>query len=117
MAEGEHPHDMEPIGAVVPDVERELKLRTPAEGTYLPIALVERQVRLAARSHTDLTALLADVVIACALRMKQPTSPKKLLEDTAAKYPMGDDSWFEKVRPELLKVLRGQGIDVDAWFR
>lgn len=97
------------LAGSVSEASDALKARTPAEGTYLPMLVVEAQTALAELSSYEVTKRLADLVVHAALRRGLGTSPRVLLADLLESYPISDESWHEKVGPELRRVLAGAG--------
>lgn len=98
--------EMEPIGDEV-EMQRSLAEREP--DSYLPAFLVDAQEKLGTMSPSQLAGHFADVVIAVALR-RPGWTPRRVLEEFAKTYPMGDAAWHGGVREELLGALKARGV-------
>lgn len=110
--QGELETDLKPLTDSVGEVSDSLKARTAVPGTYLPLLIVESQTELGQLPDFEVTKRLADLVVHVALRRGLGMTPRKLLAEMLEGYPISDGAWFEKVAPELRRVLRGAGIDV-----
>lgn len=96
------------VSTLADTVKLETQALEPVEGTHLPKLLVDAQVRLAPMSDFELYAEMAHLVIAAALRSRA-TTPKEFLKRMLENYKITDESWHEKVAPELRRVLADKG--------
>lgn len=97
------------MGTLADNVRLEAALLEPAAGTHLPKLHVEAQLRFAERSEFELLQELAHLVVAVALR-KPSTTPKELLKSMHDNYRISDEVWYERVSPELRRVLASNGF-------
>lgn len=103
-------HDeMEPLTDTVAEVTDTLKSRQAAKGTYLPVLIVESQLELAGLSDYMATKRLADLIVHVTLRRGPSMTPRRLLAELLDRYPISDQSWYEKVGPELRRILAAEG--------
>src|SRR4051812_45803170 len=104
MASEEGGEEMETLGGAISDVTEALKMRTPVDGSYLPLYVIEAQERLDHMDAAALTKWLAHMVIAAALRDPAMT-PLRVITRMLEEMTITDESWREKVGPELRRVL------------
>lgn len=93
------------------DPAAELDRLAKESDSWLPKFLVDRQEQLASMSLVELGEELAHLVTAQALR-KVSLTPKKVLADLEGSL-IDDETWREKVSPELRRVLAARGVELE----
>lgn len=103
-------HDeMGTLDETVSEVTDTLKAKATVQGTYLPVLVVEAQTALAKLSDYQATKALADLIVHVSLRRGPSMTPRRLLAELLERYPISDASFYERVGPELRRVLAEAG--------
>jgi hypothetical protein len=95
-------------------VASEVAMAEPAKGSFLPRIVVERQLELARLGEQELMLRFTAYWVALTLRYGPGMTPRKLLLLLAEQSKISDAAWYEKTSPELRRLIREAGIDLET---
>jgi hypothetical protein len=105
------PEDPEDAGFERLEPEAELEAVGKEPDSWLPRFLVDEQEELARMSPAELGERMASLVVATALR-RPGSTPRGVLNDVLESVS-DDETWRDKVGPELRRVLAARGVELD----
>jgi hypothetical protein len=108
---GDVPEQPEDTGLERLEPEQELEAVGKEPDSWLPKFLVDEQEELARMTPAQLGERMASLVVATALR-RPGSTPRGVLNEVLESVS-DDETWRDKVGPELRRVLTARGVEVE----